>query len=103
MITEELKPMDIGGVFDKTFRLITSNAKSFIKSFPVITLSDTIGAYDYRVAAVYAIVETGKQMLLILKPCCVSFNLSPHPKQNHSNNGLLKLVTKGLKKRKTLN
>lgn len=39
------------------------NAKKFIKSFPVITLSDTIGAYDYRVAAVYAIVETGKQLL----------------------------------------
>src|SRR3954463_12593003 len=31
------------------------NAKAFIKSFPVITLSDTIGAYDYRMAAVYAI------------------------------------------------
>ncbi|SFD07957.1 PAP2 superfamily protein [Chitinophaga sp. CF118] len=39
------------------------NAKTFIKSFPFITISDTIGEYDYRVAAVYAILEAGKQLL----------------------------------------
>jgi hypothetical protein len=39
------------------------NAKGFIKSFPEFVLSDSIGKYDYRVAAVYSILETGKQML----------------------------------------
>jgi hypothetical protein len=38
-------------------------AKGFIKSFPNITINDTIGKYDYRVAAIYAILETGRQML----------------------------------------
>ncbi|SEV95680.1 PAP2 superfamily protein [Chitinophaga sp. YR573] len=37
--------------------------KGFIKSYPVITISDTVGTYDYHVAAVYAILEAGKQLL----------------------------------------
>jgi len=38
-------------------------AASFIRSYPAVTVQDSGRAYDYKVAAVYAILEAGKQLL----------------------------------------
>lgn len=39
------------------------DAKRFIASYPGIEIHDSGRVYDYRIAAVYSILETGKQML----------------------------------------
>ncbi len=38
-------------------------AATFIKSYPAINVQDSGRTYDYKVAAIYAILEAGKQLL----------------------------------------
>lgn len=45
------------------FNKEVANPSSFIKSFPVITIKEDKNSYDYRLAAVYCIYETGKTLL----------------------------------------
>ena len=39
------------------------NAAAFIKAYPALSYSSANGTYDYRIASLYCILETGKQLL----------------------------------------